>query len=110
MREELVFFLFRWERVKFSIGSWLVATADFDKIDDIFKPYISSLFELEGETYKAIIAPYLPKEIEEMAKETAIISEFNYQTKNISVNSLSDDRNSQLIGSFNVKIIIHEIT
>lgn len=88
------------------VGILIIQTYGQENIDDIFKPFIKKLFRKEGLTYGAIIAPFIPKSIEEMAKTTALVSELNYQTKNIRINQLSEDKKDKLEGKFNLKITL----
>lgn len=87
-------------------GILIVQTYGQENIDDIFKPFIKKLFHKTGLTYNAIISPFIPKSIEEMAKTTALVSELNYQTKNIRINQLSEDKKDKLEGKFNLKITL----
>lgn len=88
------------------VGILIMQTYGQENIDDIFKPFIKKLFRKPGLTYEAIISPLIPKSIEEMAKTTAIVSELNYQTQNIRINQLSDDKLDKLEGKFNLKITL----
>ena len=91
------------------VGILIVQTYGQENIDDIFKPFIKSLFKIQGLTYNAIISPFIPISIQEMAKTTAIVSELNYQTKNIKINQLSEDKKDKLEGKFNLKITLTPI-
>ncbi len=89
-----------------NIGILIIQTYGQENIDDIFKPFIKKIFHKAGLSYNAIIAPFIPKSIEEMAKTTALVSELNYQTKNIRINQLSEDKKDKLEGKFNLKITL----
>lgn len=88
------------------VGILILQSYGSDKIDDIFRPFIKKLFKLTGQTYEAIVAPHFPASFAELAQNTAIVSELNYQTNNLVVNQLSEDGKDKLSGKFNVKIII----
>lgn len=92
-----------------NIGILIIQTYGQENIDDVFKPFIKKLFRVIGLSYEAIISPLIPKSIAEMAKTTAIVSELNYQTKNIRINQLSDDKKDKLDGKFNLKITLTPI-
>ena len=89
-----------------NIGILIIQTYGQENIDDIFKPFIKKIFQKAGLSYNAIIAPFIPKSIEEMAKTTALVSELNYQTKNIRINQLSENKKDKLEGKFNLKITL----
>lgn len=93
-------------RLDKNVGILVVQTYGQENIDDVFKPFIKKLFRVVGLSYGAIISPLIPKSFEEMAKTTAIVSELNYQTKNIRINQLSEDKKDKLEGKFNLKITL----
>ncbi|MCW4469098.1 hypothetical protein OGH69_08995 [Flavobacterium sp. MFBS3-15] len=88
------------------VGILILQSYGTDKIDDIFRPFIKKLFKLTGQTYEAVVAPHFPTSFADLARNTAIVSELNYQTNNLVVNQLSEDGRDKLSGKFNVKIII----
>lgn len=87
-------------------GILILQTYSQDRIDDIFKPFIQKLFKHTGQTYNGIVSQFVPDSIKEMAKETAFVKELNYQTKNIRINQLTDDKKDKLDGKFNLKITL----
>ncbi|QXP62193.1 hypothetical protein [Polaribacter sp. HaHaR_3_91] len=88
-------------------GILILQTYGQENIDDIFKPFIKNLFKFSGQTYKAVIEPFIPNSIKDLAKETAIVSELNYSTKDLTVNHISDERiGDDLEAKFNIKISI----
>jgi len=93
-------------RLEKRVGILILQRYGNDSIDDVFKPFIKKLFKLTGQTYDAVVAGHLPKSFAEIAKQTAIVSELNYQTSNLIVNQISEDGKDKLSGKFNVKIII----
>lgn len=93
-------------RLDKKVGILILQTYSQDRIDDVFKPFIKKIFKNTGKTYEAVVAPYIPKSIEDMAKTTAIVSELNYQTKNLRINQLSEDKKDKLEGKFNIKITL----
>lgn len=88
------------------VGILILQTYSQEHIDDVFKPFIKSLFRHTGQTYGAIISPFIPESIIEMAKNTSIVSELNYQAKNLRINQISDDNQDKLEGKFNLKITL----
>lgn len=87
-------------------GILILQTYSQDRIDDIFKPFIKRLFKHTGQTYNGIVSQFVPDSIKEMAKETAFVKELNYQTNNIKINQLSEDKKDKLEGNFNLKITL----
>jgi hypothetical protein len=96
-------------RLNEKVGILILQSYGSDKIDDVFLPFIKKLFKDVGKTFEAATPPYLPNSISELAKNTAIISELNYQTNNLIVNQISEDKKDKLSGKFNVKIIISPV-
>mgnify|MGYP003610547538 CR=1 FL=1 len=88
------------------IGILIIQSYGQENIDNVFKPFIKTLFQKTGLSYNAVLSQFMPKSIQEMAKTTALVSELNYQTKNIRINQLSEDRKDKLEGKFNLKITL----
>lgn len=87
-------------------GILILQTYSQDRIDDVFKPFIKKLFRHSGQTFNGIISQFVPESIKTMAKDTAFVSELIYQTKNIRINQLSEDKKDKLDGRFNLKITL----
>lgn len=93
-------------RLSNRVGILILQSYGSEKIDDVFRPFIKKIFKYSGETYDAVVTPHLPNSFIELAKETAIVSELNYQTNNFIVNQISDDGKDKLSGKFNIRITI----
>jgi hypothetical protein len=87
-------------------GILILQTYSQDRIDDVFKPFITKLFKHTGQTFNGIISQFVPESIKELAKQTAFVKELNYQTNNLKINQLSDDKKDILAGKFNLKITL----
>ena len=87
-------------------GILILQTYSQDRIDDIFIPFLKKLFKHTGQTFNGVVSQFVPDSIKEMAKKTAFVSELNYQTKNLKINQLSNDKKDKLEGKFNLKITL----
>jgi len=88
------------------VGILILQTYGQENIDDSFKKFIKQLFRHKGQTFNAVISPFIPESIKELSKETAIVSELNYQSNKVVINQVSEDGKDKLGATFKLKITL----